>query len=112
MQNNERRRDARARISLPMAVVRRGGEIPVRMLDASFRGVFVAMESPPPVRELVRIRVELPSGPLVVHAVVVRIVEDALGRAGVGLRFFALGGQERLAWEAFVGSVVHAAQAA
>jgi len=36
---------------------------------------------------------------LEMHAVVVRLVVDPVGRWGVGLRFFALNGQERADWE-------------
>jgi hypothetical protein len=109
MQENEadRRRDVRARVNLPTRVVRRGGDEPVEMLDASFRGLFLRTDAPPPERQLLKLVVSLPSRELVVHAVVVRIVVDALGRAGVGLRFFALNGQDRADWEGFINGVVH-----
>lgn len=105
---SERRKDTRARISLPTHVVRRGGMETVEMLDASYRGLFVRMDDPPPERELVKLVVELPDDQqLEIHAVVVRLVVDSLGRCGVGLRFFALRGQERTAWESFMGSVLN-----
>jgi hypothetical protein len=79
----------------------------VEMLDASYRGLFVRMDDPPPERELVKLLVELPDDKeMEVHAVVVRLVMDPLGRCGVGLRFFALNGQERVAWESFIGSLL------
>jgi hypothetical protein len=106
MQDSERRRDARMRISQPTHVVRRGGMETVEMLDASYRGLFVRMETPPPERQLVKLMVELPSGDLEFHAVVVRIVTDALGRAGVGLRFFALNGQDKVEWESFINDLL------
>jgi hypothetical protein len=109
MQENDsdRRRDVRARVNLPTRVVRRGGDESVEMLDASFRGLFLRTDAPPPERQLLKLVVSLPSRDLVVHAVVVRIVVDALGRAGVGLRFFALNGQDRADWEGFINNVVH-----
>ncbi len=77
------------------------------MLDASFRGLFIRMDDPPPERELVKLLVELPDGnEMEVHAVVVRLVIDPVGRTGVGLRFFALNGQERSAWEGFIGTLL------
>ena len=79
----------------------------MEMLDASYRGLLVRMEEPPTERQLVKLLVELPGGDLEVHAVVVRIVMDALGRAGVGLRFFALNGQDKAKWESFIGGLVH-----
>jgi hypothetical protein len=104
----ERRRDARARISLPTHVVRRGGMETVEMLDASYRGLFVRMDDPPPERELVKLLVELPGDlEFEVHAVVVRHVVDPLGRTGVGLRFFALNGQARSCWETFITGLLH-----
>lgn len=103
----ERRRDARARISLPIHVIRRGGVEPVEMLDASYRGLFVRTDDPPPERQLVKLLVELPERDLEVHAVVVRIVTDHVGRSGVGLRFFALNGQDRADWEGFIHGVIH-----
>jgi hypothetical protein len=106
-EGSERRRDVRARISLPTHVVRRGGLESVEMLDASFRGLFIRTDQPPPERQLVKLLVELPTRDLEVHAVVVRLVVDPLGRAGVGLRFFALNGQDRIDWESFISSVVN-----
>lgn len=108
MEESDRRRDTRARISLPTHVVRRGGMETVEMLDASYRGLFVRMDDPPPERELVKLLVELPDDcEMEVHAVVVRLVMDPVGRWGVGLRFFALNGQERTNWESFIGSIIH-----
>jgi hypothetical protein len=78
------------------------------MLDASYRGLFVRMDEPPPERQLIKLLVELPDGKdLELHAVVVRLVLDADGRAGVGLRFFALNGQDRADWESFMNGVLH-----
>lgn len=108
MEEADRRRDTRARISLPTHVVRRGGMETVEMLDASYRGLFVRMDDPPPERQLVKLVVELPGdGEMEVHAVVVRLVVDPVGRCGVGLRFFALNGQERSAWESFISSLIN-----
>ncbi len=108
MQDSDRRSDVRARIAIPTHVMRRGEMESVEMLDASYRGLFIRMESAPPERQLVKLLLELPEQDIEVHAVVVRVVVlDPLGRAGVGLRFFALNGQDRSAWEGFIGSVLH-----
>jgi hypothetical protein len=107
-EQSDRRTDVRARIALPVHRIRRGTTETVEMLDASFRGLFVRMEDPPHERELVKLLVELPGEhQLEMHAVVVRIVVDTLGRSGVGLRFFALNGQERATWEGFISSVIN-----
>ena len=77
------------------------------MLDASYRGLYVRMEEAPPERRLVKLLIELPNKDLECHAVVVRLVMDPVGRTGVGLRFFALNGQDRADWESFIGSLLH-----
>jgi hypothetical protein len=107
MQQEERRRDTRARISLPARVVRRGGDETIEMLDASFRGLFVRMDCPPPERQLLKLVVEMDKDRAIeVHAVVVRLVMDPVGRWGVGLRFFALNGQQRAEWERFISATL------
>lgn len=107
MQNNsDRRRDVRAPISIPTQVVRRGGPDALEMIDASYRGLFARFAAAPNTRELLKLRIALPTRELEVHAVVVRIVFDALGRPGVGLRFFALNGQDKADWEGFVADHV------
>lgn len=106
-EQQERRRDVRARVSLPTFQVRRGELDEIEMIDASFRGLFLRFARPPQIRELVKLRIDLPTRPLVVHAVVVRIVAAGLGAPpGVGLRFFALNGVERQEWESFVAGVL------
>jgi len=113
MDSRERRRDVRARIALPVSIVRRGGEEPVEMLDASYRGLFLRIASPPPLRELVKLRVTLPGKrDLEMHAVVVRVVGERHGEMGVGLRFFALNGNERAEWESFIHDAVAKAASA
>jgi hypothetical protein len=102
----ERRRDVRARISVPVSLVRRGSVEPVEMIDASYRGLFLRMDEPPPARQLVKLCVALPTRDIVMHAVVVRLVDDMLGRAGVGLRFFALNGQDKADWEGFIADAL------
>ncbi|CAN5764532.1 hypothetical protein BH11MYX4_BH11MYX4_51790 [soil metagenome] len=77
------------------------------MLDASFRGLFIRTDEPPPERQLIKLLIELPTRDIELHAVVVRLVVDPLGRTGVGLRFFALNGQDRIDWESFISGVVN-----
>ena len=76
------------------------------MLDASYRGLYIRSDTPPPERELIKLRIDLPTRQLEVHAVVVRIVVDAKGHSGIGLRFFALNGQDRTDWENFITGVL------
>ena len=106
MDLHDRRRDQRTRISIYARIVVRGGSIPVEMVDASVRGLFLRMEEAPPIRQLLKLSIDLPTGTRVYHAVVVRIVEDQLGHAGVGLRFFALNGENKTEWENFVSQAL------
>lgn len=106
MDPHDRRRDQRTRISISARIVVRGGTIPVEMVDASVRGLFLRMKEAPPIRQLMKLSIDLPTGTRVYHAVVVRLVEDQLGHAGVGLRFFALNGENRAEWEAFVKQAI------
>lgn len=108
MNDIERRRDARARITIPAEVIRRRERQPVQMVDASYRGIFLRMAEAPPVRELIKLRIALPTRELVAHAVVVRHTDEPGGNKGVGLRFFALNGQDRTDWEAFVTAALSA----
>lgn len=106
MDLQDRRRDQRTRISIAACIVVRGGTIPVEMIDASIRGLFLRMEDAPPIRQLLKLSIDLPSGTRIYHAVVVRLVEDQLGHAGVGLRFFALNGENKNEWESFVAQAL------
>jgi hypothetical protein len=106
VEQEERRREERARISLPVVIVGRKGDESVEMVNASFRGILIRMQSPPPVRQLVKMRIRLPSREVEIHGVVVRIIDEPTGAKGVGLRFFALNGPDRVDWEAFIAKLI------
>ena len=77
------------------------------MLDASYRGLFVRMDHPPAERQLLKLVVEMEKDRVLeMHAVVVRLVMDPVGRWGVGLRFFALNGKERADWERYISQAL------
>jgi hypothetical protein len=109
MDLHDRRRDHRTRISITARIIVRSGAIPVEMVDASVRGLFFRMEEAPPIRQLLKVSIDLPSGTRTYHAVVVRLVEDQMGHAGVGLRFFALNGENKTEWESFVAQALRKA---
>lgn len=108
MDTHERRRDVRTRLSLPTCLVVGREALPIEMVDASYRGLFLRMDNPPPVNQLIQLRIELPIGTFKAHAVVVRIVGGKSGRAGVGARLFALNGSERADWERVVTAAIAA----
>lgn len=108
MEHNERRADVRAPASPPAQILRLGSTERIEILNASYRGLFIrVMGQPPATTELLKLRIDLPERSIVVHAVVVRVVKDASGRAGAGLRFFALNGEARSAWESFIAGLLH-----
>lgn len=106
--HDERRSDYRVRVALPAAIIRGSGAESVEMLNASYRGLFLRMKWAPPVRELVKLRIRLPTRELEIHAVAVRVVDEPTGLKGVGLRFFAFNGQDRVDWEQFIAKALPA----
>ena len=107
MESSERRRDIRAHASPPLHILRIGTSERVEVLNVSYRGLFLRMDEPPPMNELLRVRVELPSSMVIeANVVTVRTVVDAQGRSGVGVKFFVLGGEEKRAWESYIASLV------
>lgn len=72
----------------------------------SFRGLFLATDSPPPLRQLIRIETRLPPSGVsfATHGMVVHVVEpgDSGGHCpGFGVQFYGMG-DERRAWESYV----------
>lgn len=112
MESSERRRDIRAHASPPVEIVRIGSSERVEALNVSFRGLFLRMDEPPALNELLRIRVQLPNTKIDVNITAVRVVVDAQGRSGVGVKFFALNGNEKRAWESYILGLVGARRVA
>ncbi|MFO0735310.1 MAG: PilZ domain-containing protein [Labilithrix sp.] len=114
MDSSERRRDIRAHASPPVEIIRIGSLEKVEALNVSFRGLFLRMDVPPQLNELLKLRVQIPGRMITLNVVSVRVVTDAHGRAGVGVKFFALAGDEKRQWESYITSLVahHRRQAA
>lgn len=106
MDSSERRRDIRAHASPPVEIVRIGSHEKVEALNVSYRGLFLRMDAPPLLNELLKIRIQIPGRMVILNVVAVRVVTDAYGRAGVGVKFFALAGDEKRFWEAYIHSLV------
>jgi hypothetical protein len=75
---------------------------PIEMIEASYRGLFLRIAEPPATRELIRLRIELPTRELDAHACVVRVIDATHGPSGVGVAFFALTDRDKSDWEEFV----------
>lgn len=101
--SSERRRDVRAKLSPPAAIIRGREAHRVQVIDASYRGMLLRTETPPEVMSLVRLRIDLPSRVLETHAIAMRLVGPRSdGRWDVGVRFFALNGEDQREWESYV----------
>jgi len=106
-ENTERRRDLRAHASPPAQIRRLGSAERVEILNASFRGLFIRTgKAAPPLNQLLKVRIELPGKVIDVHCVPVRVVVDGSGRAGIGVRFFALNGEDKRMWESYITSLL------
>ena len=101
----QRRRDKRYPARLPIRTRIAGRLKDLVSVDVSFRGLFLAIDAPPPLRQLIRIETSLPPLGTVfaTHGMVVRVVlpGEPGGQAGVGVQFYGMG-DERRAWEAYV----------
>jgi hypothetical protein len=104
---SDKRRDARFKARIALRMTR--GKLTFALLteDVSFRGVFVRMDAPPALRQLVKLEISLPRGATIrPHAMVVYRVEPG-GESvpGAGLQFYGLEGRERAQWDTFVTDV-------
>lgn len=101
MNDPQRWRDARVRVSLSGEHVRGQIKDRVEIVEASNRGLRLHAARPLPVNELLKLVISLPQRDLAVHTVAVRAFR--IGHIfGVGCRFFALNGGDKDEWERFV----------
>ena len=107
MSADDKRREVRYKARLPVKVIRTREIQSLLTEDVSFRGVFLRMDAPPSLRQLVRLEIVLPEGAtLHVHAMVVYRVAPGKDQApGAGMQFYGLEGRERAQWDAFVKRV-------
>ena len=111
----QRRRDKRYAARLPIRTRVAGRLKDLFSEDVSFRGLFLASDAPPPLRQLIRIETHLPPGavPFATHGMVVHVVEpgDPGGHSpGFGVQFYGMGNERRV-WEAYVQYVQQSALA-
>lgn len=112
MNNENLRREARVGVRVPVTVYRAKKPLDLETADVSFKGLFVCTNDPPPLRSLVKLRVALVGREFEAHAMAVHVVLPAHGEGvthqpGVGLQFWGLSGQDRMAWDDFVRGLVH-----
>ena len=101
---SDKRREARYAARIVARVQRRGDNVDLLTNDVSFRGAFIRTDTPPSLRQLVRLSFSLPDGKVVsAHAMVVHVVQkhDGANVPGVGVQFWGPI-QEQKAWEQYV----------
>lgn len=105
-----RRRDARYQARFPAQLTFGKRRLSLRTEDISFRGVFLRSDTPPPLRQLVKVRLVVPFAgiALEMHGMTVHVVEydNAEGRCpGIGVSFYGMDRDTREGWEATVRHV-------
>jgi Tfp pilus assembly protein PilZ len=108
-QSVERRRDRRHPFRVQLVLSRGGQEVAAQTEDVSFAGVFIRMDTPLPVRQLVRLKLTLPpeGDALAVMGLVARHFPARDGLPpGVGIQFYSLATEERRRWNHFIRFVV------
>jgi hypothetical protein len=93
-------------LDVPVRLLRGKRESDATLRDVSDRGLVIVTDEPPPLRQLVKIELSMPTDGSIFasHATVVRVAEEA-GRHLVGLELF---GQDRRGLDAWAGLVKHA----
>ncbi len=108
MDDKSNRIDARLPCSLAVIVQAGRNQHRARTEDVGERGVFVRTDTPPRLRQLLRLEIALPGdpAPLSVHGMAVHVIEPGGSSAripGVGVQFYALNGDVAGRWGAFFG---------
>ncbi len=112
-QHVERRRDRRHPFRVRLVLSRGGQELEAQTEDVSFAGVFIRMDTPLPVRQLVRLKLTLPpeGDALAVMGMVARHFPARDGLPpGVGIQFYSLATEERRRWNHFIRYVVSSSE--
>lgn len=113
MSDQQKRRSPRYRVAVPVTFLdSKSGQSEHRTVDVSRGGVFVQSEMPRAIRQLVRLKLEVPpvGAPVEVHGMVVHVITPDEASAngttpGMGIEFFGFGGDPRQIWEDFLRSV-------
>lgn len=103
--SDDKRREARYAARIVARVQRRGEHVELLTNDVSFRGAFIRTDTPPALRQLVKVAFDLPDGKHVeCHAMVVHVVPPAEAGErvpGVGVQFWGPLAEKK-AWDQYV----------
>lgn len=106
----EQRRHDRYQLTLSAVIERGKRQIPCQTADISLSGLFLRIDTPPPMRELVKVQVDLQDGhaPIQLMGMAVRVLQpgNPFGKApGVGVQLFGVDPETLSRWAKFLGSV-------
>lgn len=107
-QTSNKRRHARYYIDLPSLLIRGKQATRLRTLDVSFSGLFLRTDNPPPLRELVRIKLPLPGQGEEIQLLgmaVHRVEPGGAREPGIGVYLYGVDPDTRQRWESFVREV-------
>ena len=106
MSDSERRKYTRHGCALQVALQGSGKILELNTANVSHHGAFVITDSPPDLRNLVKLSFHVPGGEIVdVMAMVAHhtsVPSDAGDLPGMGVDFFAMSGEAKSRWEGFV----------
>jgi hypothetical protein len=107
---DDQRREARYSFQLPAVLWRGKRALDVVTEDVSFRGVFLRVNAPQAVRQLVEIEMVLPpdNQRVRLHGMVIYVIRAAEGdehAPGIGVELRGMTGVANAAWEGFVRDV-------
>jgi hypothetical protein len=107
MANVQDRRDRRFDVRIPVAILARSGEVKAFTDNASYRGILLRTSQPPPTRQLVRLRLTVPTeaADIFTNGMVAHARDLGDGISGVGVSFYGLDGAPRATWEKFIRSI-------
>lgn len=103
-----KRRHERYEFSAPVVLIRGRKQTQLRSEDVSFGGLFLRTDNPPPLRDLVKIRMVLPSDHQEIELLgmaVHRVPPGGPRNAGIGVLLYGLDPTLRSRWEHFVQEV-------
>lgn len=106
---SEKRRHDRYFIELPVELSAGKARSDATSVDVSFGGLFIRTAHPPPARQLVQVKLQIPPKgkdiQLMAMAVFVESEPKQNGLTGVGLKLFGLDAELQERWESFVKHV-------
>lgn len=108
VEQSNKRKHERYGYKAPALLVRGRRQTQLMTEDISFSGLFLRTDNPPPLRELVKIKLVLPSDKLdaeLLGMAVHRVEPGGPRIAGIGILLYGLDPQMRVRWERFVQEV-------